>query len=259
MSWLFQPLLCLLANALNSQLARQLEFLKAENGTLRARLPKRVTVTEKERQTLLRFGKPLGAAIKGLISIVSPRTFARWLQGVEEANKAGPPKPGVGHERKPEELRELIVKLARENGWGYTRILGELKKLGVGKVCRSTVVNVLREAGLDPGPKRGQGTWDELLRRHLSTLWACDFFSVKTWTIGGLVEMYALFFLHVGSRRVFLAGVTPHPDAAWVAQQARNLTMHLEVVPAQQVAERAPPRQRQGGGGHLADRVHFDP
>ena len=44
-----------------------------------------------------------------------------------------------------------MLRLANENGWGYTRILGELKKLGIGTVCRSTVVNILKEAGLDPG------------------------------------------------------------------------------------------------------------
>src|SRR5262249_12697072 len=66
------------------------------------------------------------------------------------------------------------------------------------------------------------------IRRHLATLWVCDFFLVKTWTMRGVVGLYVLFFLHAGSRKVFIAGVTAHPDAAWVVQQARNLALHLD-------------------------------
>ena len=54
-----------------------------------------------------------------------------------------------------------MLRLANENGSGYIRILGELKKLGVRNICRSTVVNILKEAGLDPGLKRAEGTWDD--------------------------------------------------------------------------------------------------
>ncbi len=36
---------------------------------------------------------------------------------------------------------------------------------------------------------------------------------------------YVLFFLHLGSRRVHIAGVTPHPNEAWMVQVARNVTM----------------------------------
>jgi putative transposase len=106
------------------------------------------------------------------------------------------------------------VKLARENGWGYTRILGELRKLGIRTICRSTVVNILKDEGLDPGPKRGAGTWDEFVKRHAATLWACDFLSVRSVTMGGIVELYLLFFLHVGSRRVIVSAPTANPDAA---------------------------------------------
>jgi putative transposase len=158
MKTLFQSLLLLLARATDRQLARHVQFLKTENGILRARLPERLQVTPQERQRLLKFGKPLGTAIKDLISIVSPRTFLRWLQGEEQAQKkpaSSPQKPG--RPRTEQEIRDLVLKLARENGWGYTRILGELKKLGVRTISRSTVVNILKSEGIDPGPKRGEG------------------------------------------------------------------------------------------------------
>jgi hypothetical protein len=70
------------------------------------------------------------------------------------------------------------LKIARENGRGYTRVLGELKNLGV-KVSRLAVVNIPKANGLDTGPKRGPGTWSKFLARHAATLRASDFFSVK--------------------------------------------------------------------------------
>jgi putative transposase len=120
-----------------------------------------------------------------------------------------------------------VLRLAWENDWGYTRILGELKKLGICKICRSTVVNFLREAGLDPGPQRGEDSWDDFIKRHAATLWACDFFSKPVWTLRGLVEVYVLFFINVGTRQVYVAGLTAQPGRAWVAQQARNAALHF--------------------------------
>jgi putative transposase len=79
MKALFQSLLLLLASATDRALARYVEYLKTENRILRDKLPQRITVTPRERQRLLKFGKPLGSAIKELITIVSPRTFARWI------------------------------------------------------------------------------------------------------------------------------------------------------------------------------------
>jgi putative transposase len=76
-----------------------------------------------------------------------------------------------GRPRTPEQIRELIILLACENDWGYTRILGELRKLGIQSVSRNTMRNILKENGLEPGPKRGAGTWDEFLKIHAASLW----------------------------------------------------------------------------------------
>jgi mono/diheme cytochrome c family protein len=94
-----------------------------------------------------------------------------------------------GRPRMPEDLRKLVLRIANDNGWGYSRILGELRKLVVRNVSRTTVINILKEAGLDPSPKRGKGTWDEFVKRHASTLWACDFLSVRSLTITGFVDL----------------------------------------------------------------------
>jgi putative transposase len=212
MNKLFHPLLVMIAKATSTELQQYIDYLKAENQILRSKLPRRVDVTPAEREKLVKVGKPLGGKLKELMSIVSPRTFTRWANGetksvgkkVEE-NKGGRP-------RKPEEVRELVIKMAKENTWGLGRILGELKKLGLASISKGTVRNILLKNGFELGPKRGPGTWDEFIKIHAKTLWACDFFSKKVVTIGGIVEYFVLFFIQPGTRQVHIAGITATPD-----------------------------------------------
>ena len=132
MKTIFHPLLVLLANLTDQTLARQLkdvvrqlQFVKAENEVLRAHLPERVVVTSQERRRLVRLGKPLGSAIRDLVTIVTPASFLRWIREAKADRE-----PGKAGRRRRINVRKLIIKLARENpGWGYTRVLGELRKL----------------------------------------------------------------------------------------------------------------------------------
>jgi putative transposase len=143
---LLQPLFALFASSDDNKLRQMVEYLKEENRILRAKLPRTLTITSREKARLIKLGSAVGSAIKHLVTIVSYRTFCRWTAAV-----AGPPlkRRRAPHTRKPgrprtaAEIRELVIKLARESGFGYTRILGELKKLGVQTVSRSTVVNIL--------------------------------------------------------------------------------------------------------------------
>ena len=91
----------------------------------------------------------------------------------------------------------------------------------------------MQEHGFDPGPKRGRGTWHEFIERHIKTLWATDFFTKTVWTLGGPVTYYVLFFIHLHTRRVHIAGMTPNPDGAWMAQMARNMSMVFAEAPAE--------------------------
>ncbi len=122
------------------------------------------------------------------------------------------------------EIRDVVLRLARENPrWGYPRIVGELKGLGIA-VSSTTVRAWLRAAGFGPVGKRREMTWREFVRAHRQSLLAVDFFTVETiW----LQRLYVLFFIELGSRRVHAAGCTPNPSAAWVIQQARQLSWTL--------------------------------
>lgn len=223
MSKFLHSLFVLLATATDRELAQAVQYLREENRILRAKLPKRIVVTPRERRRLLRYGRPIGSAIKNLISIVSPRTFLRWLHAEREAK--GHASKGSGRPRTMVDVEQLILKLARETGWGSLRILGELRRLGVYSSSRSTVGNILRRNGIEPAPERGPGTWSEFVQRHAQTLWACDFLSVRSWTAQGVVDLYLLVFIHVGSRRIWVSRATAQPDARWVEQQARNMCM----------------------------------
>jgi putative transposase len=220
---LLEPLWLVLISTAENQLAQIIEFLREENRILRGKLPKRITLSAREKNRLIKYGSILGPAINSLITIVTPRTFSRWLQG-EKRSKKKTPKRKPGRPKMEAEIKKLILKLARENNWGYTRILGELKKLGIKTVSRSTVVNILKEAGFDTSPTRGKGTWSAFLERHRDTLWASDFLSVKSLTTKGFVDLFVLFFIHPGTRRVIVSGITTNPDSAWMKQQARNVT-----------------------------------
>ncbi len=61
----------------------------------------------------------------------------------------------------------------------------------------------------------------------MAVLAGTDFFTVEVLTLRGLVTYYVLFFIHLKSRRVEVAGITPHPNQAWMKQIARNVTMDV--------------------------------
>src|SRR5205807_2104231 len=76
-----------------------------------------------------------------------------------------------------------------------------------------------------PAPKRKQTSWKDFIRAHMAVLTATDFFTVEVLTLRGLITYYVLFFIHLESRRICLAGITHHPDQEWMEQIARNVTM----------------------------------
>jgi putative transposase len=153
---------------------------------------------------------------------VRPETLLRWHRRL--VANAWTYSYRIGRPPLNPEVQQLIARLARENPhWGYQRIKGELQRLGV-PVSATAIRATLRRHGLDPAPRRTATTWRAFLRQQAAGIVACDFFTVDTiW----LRRLYVLFFIELDTRRVHLAGVTAHPNGAWVAQQARNLLLVL--------------------------------
>jgi putative transposase len=158
------------------------------------------------------------------VFLVRPSTLLRWHRELVAwrwtYRHTGQGRPGLAPE-----VVDLVVRMARENPrWGYVRIVGECRKLGI-RVSATSVRRILRRHHLGPAPRRGGPNWTAFLRAQTGGMLACDFFTVET---VGLTRLYVLFVVELNRRRVHLAGITAHPTGEWVTQAARNLLMDLD-------------------------------
>ena len=216
----------MLGQMVHDDLVRQIEYLRVENKILRSKLPKHVRTTYQEKLKLIRHGLRLGGKIKGIISIVNYVTFRRW---VVSFNDGGLQTKKIGRPRKTkQEIVDIIIRMATENlDWGYTRIMGELKKLGI-KLGRNTIKRYMIENGLNPAPVRYEDSWDAYIKRTFETLYACDFFSREIWTPLGKKIMFVLFFINIRTRKVHIAGITDHPKELWMVNRAKYMEQFFE-------------------------------
>jgi putative transposase len=221
-------LLAYVTGLVNQELRLQNEYLAAENRILKAHAPRNLRLTEGERCTLAEIGKRLGRqGLQQVARLAKPDTILGWYrQLVAEKFDGSKQRRSPGRPRVSAEIENLVVRLARENsGWGYDRIVGALANLGH-TVSDQTVGNILRRHGIAPVPERSQTTtWRDFIRRHMDVLAGTDFFTVEVLTWRGLVTYDVLFFIHLDSRRVSIAGISDHPDASWMSQVARNATL----------------------------------
>src|SRR5499433_3638063 len=226
MDW--KHLLAYITGTVDQELLLRNAYLVTENRILRNQVTGRMRLTDGERKALADIGQKLGKeALKEVATIVKPDTILAWHRRLVAQKFDGstqrktPGRPVIA-----QEIEALIVRMAQENrSWGYDRIAGALANLGL-TVSTQTVGNILKRHGIPPAPERKTtSTWKEFIRTHLDVLVATDFFTTEVWTLGGLVTYYVLFFLHLGSREIHVAGITPHPNEAWIVQVARNVTM----------------------------------
>jgi len=156
--------------------------------------------------------------------LITPRTILDWHRRLVRKRWTYPHRR-PGRPALPEETVELICRLARENPrWGYLRIVGELKKLGVA-ASKTAVASVLRRHGFLPAPRRAGPTWTEFLRAQAKGIVATDFFHVDSVL---LRRYYVLFVIEIHTRVVHVLGVTRNPNGPWVTQVARNFATDVE-------------------------------
>jgi putative transposase len=222
--WVLRRLLELFVLRMRSEREKEIEILVLRHQLhVLERQVSRPQLRPSDRALLAAFSRALPR--RGWSSfVVKPATLLRWHRELV-ARRWTYPHRRPGRPATPDDVRTLVLRLARENpGWGYRRIQGELVGLGV-SLAASTVWEILRREGIQPAPRRLETSWAEFLRRQATSILECDFLTVDTvfWK-----RFYVLFFIELASRRVHIAGITANPDGAWVTQQARNLLMRLD-------------------------------
>ncbi len=161
----------------------QLGFMRAQLKILRNRIPaERIVPTPEEKAELIRIGALMDHDIADLLSIVQPKTYHRWLRELRQ----GKPFRKPGQPPAARELRKLIVRMARENvAWGYRRIAGEFKKLGIA-IGATTIRDVLNASDMHPAPdkagKKPPLPWPTFVHAHMESLVATDFFTKRIYT-----------------------------------------------------------------------------
>jgi putative transposase len=201
-------------------LRHQLAVAERERPKARARL----TWPDRAWLALLAGTVPAGN-LAGMRLLVTPGTILRWHRDIVRRRWGRLSRRGrSGRPATHRKVRSVVLRLARENeSWGYRRIHGELAGLGI-TVAPSTVWEILKNAGVDPAPRRGGPEWAGFLRSQAQGILAMDFFTADL--LNG-AKVHVLVVIEHGTRRVRILGATEHPVQAWVVQQTRNLLMDL--------------------------------
>jgi putative transposase len=219
-----QVLLVAFSGWVHREQQRTIEYLVEENRVLKEHLKgRKLRLNDDQRRRLAAKGKRLGRRLLNRVAtIVTPDTIMRWHRKLIAA-KWTFPQQRTGRRGVMQEINRLVVRMANENErWGYSRIQGELKDLGH-RVGRTTVSRILKSEGIKPAPDR-PSSWKTFLKAHFSEFAATDFFTSEVWTPKGLVTEHTLFLIDLSTRCVHIAGSTPNPDEAFMAQAVGSAT-----------------------------------
>ncbi len=227
MTYHVQFLLLVPAGWVNRQQQDVIDYQQEENRVLRAGLRgKRLRLSDDERRRLAVKAQALGReALAQIASVATPATLLRWYRCLIAAKYDGSKNRSPGRSPTAKDIRELIVRVARENPtWGYTRLRGALKNLGH-ELGRNTIKRILAEHGIAPAPERGKSmSWSTFIKAHWGAIAATDLFTVEVVNPFGLVRYHVLFVIDIATRCVCIGGITSDPNGEWMKQVARNLT-----------------------------------
>ena len=222
-----QFLLLVLAGWVNRQQQDVIDYQQEENRVLRAGLRgKRLRLADDDRRRLAAKAQALGReALAQIASVATPATLLRWYRCLIVVKYDGSKNRSPGRPPTAKDIRELIVRVARENPtWGYTRLRGALKNLGH-ELGRNTIKRLLAEHGIAPAPERGKSmSWSTFIKAHWGAIAATDLFTVEVVNPFGLVRYHVLFVIDIATRCVCIGGMTSDPNGEWMKQVARNLT-----------------------------------
>ena len=226
-------LIAMVAGWIQRHQQQVIAYLQEENRVLKTQLgPQRLRLTDTERRRLAVLAHPISRQrLKEIAVIATPDTLLRWYKRlIAQKFDSSAPRQQLGRPRVAEEVEQLVMRMAEENpSWGYRRIQGALANLGP-CIDRITVRNILRRHHMEPAPQRRKAgmSWTQFLTLHWEVLAATDFFTVEVATWHGLVTYYVRVMIELATRRVQIAGITPHPTAAFMQQCARQLTDPFE-------------------------------
>jgi hypothetical protein len=152
--------------------------------------------------------------------LVTPGTLLAWHRHLITRTWNYPNQPG--RPRASQEIRDLVLRLARENpAWGYRRVHGELRRPGH-QISEAAVRRISRARRRAPAPPNAGTSWRAFLRTQANGLLACGFFHAGTIV---LRHLHVLSVMEAKTRHGHVLGLTARPEGAWTAQQARNLLM----------------------------------
>jgi len=229
MERLLFPVLSLALQWFRPRYNAQLQLMAAQIRILRSRIDaSRIVPSPKEKAELLQLGALLEHDVSEVMHVVRPETYRKW---VAQSKRGVAFKPS-GRPRIPMAKVNLVLRMAEENvRWGYRKIVGELKKLGI-SISATTVRRILKDSDIHPAPdkafKKPAVPWTTFVHAHMDSMVACDFFSKRIYTLRGALTAYVLVFIHLGTRKVYCSPPTFHPDEEWVIQQGRNASMWLD-------------------------------
>ena len=225
-----QFIIAMIACSINDRQQRRLDYAQEEVRVLKDILcdlgHRRIPFTADHRRRLAMAGKELSPEERRrCCQLVKPATLLAWFRQLG-ASKYDSSARRTGRPRKTNDIRTLVIEIAKANlGWGYTKIRDALRTGLKVEIGRTTVANILAEAGLKPAPERERKrTWKQFIRTHWDSLYACDFFSVEVLGLRGTVRYMVFFVIEIRTRAVEIAGIGVNPDGEWMRQMARNLT-----------------------------------